>query len=286
MKKISIVLLTITLLISFNANAWFFFIFPIPSFSGSGETCLAANLKVGDSVPSPIGGKENNAIIKAVSGSSSRCKDPMPNLGTVEFNIATKSKASIDLPDEYQPQQQAITDLQKFNGITFIGSSKNSRSKGLIIFYRKREPNTDPAAIAQAITKVMTETSLADASFKNEEQLQIKGMNAWRFEISGKVKGIFGSRYTYQYTILEDDEEFLVINPYTKEDSYETEKQEMQSLAFKVTGIKNSSDTSQNKNDKDLKPKVDIENAKQKCLKLGFKEKTEKFGICVLEFIN
>jgi len=29
-----------------------------------------------------------------------------------------------------------------------------------------------------------------------------------------------------------------------------------------------------------------IENAKQKCLKLGFKEKTEKFGICVLEFIN
>jgi hypothetical protein len=29
-----------------------------------------------------------------------------------------------------------------------------------------------------------------------------------------------------------------------------------------------------------------IEIAKQKCLKLGFKEKTEKFGICVLEFIN
>ncbi len=29
-----------------------------------------------------------------------------------------------------------------------------------------------------------------------------------------------------------------------------------------------------------------IEIAKQKCIKLGFKEKTEKFGVCVLEFIN
>ena len=29
-----------------------------------------------------------------------------------------------------------------------------------------------------------------------------------------------------------------------------------------------------------------IEAAKQKCLKLGFKEKTEKFGVCVLELIN
>jgi hypothetical protein len=39
-------------------------------------------------------------------------------------------------------------------------------------------------------------------------------------------------------------------------------------------------------NDKTQALNPEIEIAKQKCIKLGFKEKTEKFGVCVLEFIN
>ena len=46
----------------------------------------------------------------------------------------------------------------------------------------------------------------------------------------------------------------------------------MSSLAYKVSGLKSNSTS-----------EASIEEAKGICKKLGLKEKTEKFGICVLE---
>ena len=277
---------------SFNANAWFFFLFPIPSFSGSGDTCISSSFKVGDSIPSPIG-KDNNAVIKSISGTSSKCKEPFPKLATVQFNIMTSSKAGIDIPDDYEQQKQALTDLQKFNGIILIANSKTTRNKGFIVFYRQRgDLKNSPESISQAAVSGM---SLTDTETKNEQQLSINGMNAWRFEFSGKLKGVFGSRETYQITILEGDNEYVVISGYTPESNYENEKEDIGLLAYKISNIKNETNLpTTNSNEKTLNSekvptqdlKLTIEAAKVKCKALGFEEKTEKFGSCVLEILK
>ena len=51
-------------------------------------------------------------------------------------------------------------------------------------------------------------------------------------------------------------------------------------------GLPDNNPKSKVSNHESNKELTQIELAKQKCLKLGLKEKTEKFGICVLEFIN
>jgi hypothetical protein len=72
--------------------------------------------------------------------------------------------------------------------------------------------------------------------------------------------------------MLEGDNEYLIINAASKTSNYEEDKQIFYSIAYKISGIKSN-----------LKSEASIEEAKTICKKLGLKEKTEKFGICVLE---
>ena len=315
MKKLSFIIATTLLLCSFNANAWWFVLFPIPSFSGSGDICLAPNFKVGDTMPSPIG-KDSNAVVKSISGTSSRCKAPNINQSTVQFNINTTSKAAIDIPDDYQVRKQPLADLEKFNGTTLITTSKNSSNKGFVVFYRTKDSNVSPENIIQAATNGLTgSATLKDTETKNAEQLTINGMNAWRVEVAAKVNAVFGARVVYQLTLLEGDSEYIVINAYTAESRYEAEKEEMGQLASRVKNIKNDPNSQTVKSNESVTPvnatsttptpaaplsnsqnvtpaptgqdlKLTIEGAKAKCKAIGFTEKTEKFGTCVLELIK
>jgi len=83
--------------------------------------------------------------------------------------------------------------------------------------------------------------------------------------------------------MLEGDNEYVIVNAVSKTDNYEDKKQEMYTYAYKVSGIKS---TSKSEASVSTTESSQIENAKQKCMKLGFKEKTEKFGVCVLELIK
>jgi hypothetical protein len=83
--------------------------------------------------------------------------------------------------------------------------------------------------------------------------------------------------------MLEGDNEYVVVNATTKSANYEEDKQIMYTYAYKVSGIKSNSKSEASG---PTTESSQIENAKQKCMKLGFKEKTEKFGVCVLELIK
>lgn len=299
MKKLSLVAMFMMLMWSLNANAWFFFFFPTSIFSGSGDTCIGTDKKVGDTLPSAIG-KDNTAEIKAISGTSSRCKGSNTILATVQFHINTNSKASINIPDDYQPRKLPLTDLERFHGTLLSAVNKNTSNKGFAVFYRTRDPSIAPELYTQAVSNSLM-SSLKDAQTSNEEELTINGMKAWRFEVSGKVAAVFGSRVTYQVTMLEGDKEYIVVNAYTTESKYEAEKEELGLLSSRITNIKNDPNTqnvksndesnrlentskSGNNSTQDLKLTVD--SAKSKCKALGFEEKTEKFGNCVLEIIK
>ena len=234
------------------------------------ESCIASTYKVGDKIRSPIG-SSSYSIIKSLSGTSSRCQvQTNPILANVETVIGVSPQFQMEVPDDYKAHP--ITDVDKFNGSVLNAGSGNDGYKWLYVFIRQREISITPEAIIQATIDGASPFFKEAPVIKNQEELIINGMKAWRFEMIGAAKKIFAPSLTYLCTMLEGDNEYVFIEAYTKTSNYEEDKQNMSSIAYKVSGLKSTS-----------KSQASIEEAKGICKKLGFKEKTEKFGICVLE---
>lgn len=265
-------LLLVLFLLCAEANAWQL----NPSLvlnNPNTESCIATAYKVGDKIPSPIG-SSSYSIIRSISGSSSRCQvQTNPNLANVEMVIGISPKLNMEIPDEYK--SNSLTDLNKFNGILLSATSVNGNNRHLFVYFRQKEAIVSPESIMQAVVTGMTPYFKEAPITKNQEELLVNGIKAWRFEIVGTEKGIFSPSLTYQLTMLEGDNEYVIVNAVSKTDNYEDKKQEMYTYAYKVSGIKSTS-----------KSEASIEDAKNKCKAKGLKEKTEKFGACVLELIN
>jgi len=229
-----------------NANAWFFFFIPgsvtrgiSDSFTGAkGNICVGENAKAGDTLPSTTG---NIAKVVSVSGTSSMCQNPaLPIRAEVEFQITFNSKAGINLPEDYE--SKPITDLQRFNGMLLRASSKTAANTGVLVFAVKRTPNADLASIANAAEKRQI-NALEDAKSSNPEQFVINGAKALRFEVNGKLKGLFGSQMTYLITFIEGDSEIVIVNAFSPSFSDEEYKRELKKFAEGLTGIKIVGDT-------------------------------------------
>lgn len=244
MKKTFVPLLLVLAMIATDANAWFFFFIPGSVVRGisdgitgaRGNICVRDGLKVGETINSPAG---NTATIKSLSGTSSICANPaLPIRAELEFNFTFSSKAGINLTDEYETKP--ITDLQRFNGRLLTAASRSKSNKGIIISSRKREPNSDLAGIANAMEKAQV-GALVDGKSGNAEQLIINGTNALRFEVAGKLKGIFGQQVTYVNTLIEGDSEILVVIAYAPTSSYDEDKSELKKVSEAISGIKSTS---------------------------------------------
>ncbi len=242
MKKILSVLLliTTTVIVSPIANAFFIF---IPgsliravgdSITGAkGNICVKEGSKAGDILDSPAG---NTATITSVSGTSAMCKDPaLPIRAELEYKFNFKSTAGINLTSDYEAK--TLTDLQRHNGTLLIAAAKSTANKGVQINGRQKNQNTDPQTIASSF-EIAQKSALATAETKNAEKLVINAANAWRFEVHGKLKGIFGVEVVYLLTVLEGDNEVLIINTYTSASNFENQKEEMRQVAYNITGIK------------------------------------------------
>ena len=277
MKKVSLIFL----LISLKANAWQL----NPSYilnSPNSENCIGATYKIGDKIASAAG-SENYALVKSISGTSTRCQqDPSrPILANTEMIVGASSKFIMEIPDDFKAS--TIADIYKWSGIALAAVSDKGGARELFVYFRQREATISPEAIMQATITGIT-ISFKDAPItKNQEELLINGMKAWRYEVIGTSKGIFAPSITYQYTMLEGESEYIIVNASTKTANYEEDKQNMYTYAYKVSGIKSNPKSEASVSTTESSQ---IENAKQKCVKLGFKEKTEKFGVCVLEFIK
>ena len=241
--KVPLRILAIALasLLSTHANAWFFFFIPgsVTSAIGDaitgaeGDTCVAETAKVGDTFRSPNG---NVSTIKSLSGTTSRCaKAELPIRALVEYSMSSSftSKAGIDLPEGYVPQ--SLTNLHRFNGY-LLRATNSATDSGVLVTSTKREVISDMTNYVSNLRPLQVK-ALDDAQQSEIEQLTINGMRAWRYETTGKTKNLFGTRYTYQMTVLEGAKEVLTINAWTTAGNYDEKKAELKQLALNVSGM-------------------------------------------------
>jgi len=240
MKKIHILMLSVMLIACSDANAWFFFFIPASVTRGvadavtgaKGNICVKDNAKVGDVIPSVAG---NTMKVTSLSGTSSMCAAPgLPIRADVEYTFSFKSNAGINMSDDYEAKP--LNDFQRYSGYLLQATSKSTRNKGVVINAREKKANASPEEISNAVEKGVI-AALVDASSRNAEQFKIGETNAWRFEVQGKTKGVFGTSIVYIVTILEGDNEILVINAYAPADNIEKNRDELRKFALDVTGL-------------------------------------------------
>jgi len=221
-----------------------FIVFPVPGqlvgkisdfFTGAeGDNCVGAEAKVGDIIPSPAG---NTATIVSLSGKSRGCRSPeLPIRAKLEFNYLFSSGAGIEIPDGFE--QKSLSNDQRFNGLLVIAENPKE-STGMFVSARTRDNFPDPEALLHFLANNM-KNSLDDATISDAEQIEIDGMPAWRLEVSGKRRGLFGQRYTYMYTAIQGDREVVVVNAYSLTDEYEKRKAGLRKISESIKGIKPS----------------------------------------------
>ena len=240
-KKIAVgFLMFATLLgISVDANAWFFFFIPGSvtrkigdALTGSeGENCVAATAKVGDKLTSYAG---NTATIVSLSGTSSTCRDEkLPIRAKLEFHYTFSSKAGIELPDTFSNKE--LNPTQRFNGL-ILRAIDEKRNLGVTVSARPRKAGNDGGVFAKNIGDNMMKT-VEDGKLSSPEELTINGMHAYRFQAEGKNKGMFGRSFTYVVTVLEGNEEFVVVNTNCHTSDFEGFRAELQKYAYDVRGL-------------------------------------------------
>jgi len=246
MRCFSVMLIFLGLTVSNSAYAGFFFFF-IPGSSvravadsitgAKGNICVKEGTQVGQILSS---GNGNTAKVLSLSGTSSICPNPtQPIRAELEFTYNFSSKAGIDLPDDFQTSK--LTDLERFNGWLLKATSKGERNHGIQISTTPKKANFDIETIANNLERsTLNNQKLKDVASARSEKLTINGMPAVRFEISGTLTGIFGQRITYQYTIIDGDNELVVVDVYAPVGYMESNRPELQKMAEKVSGLRST----------------------------------------------
>jgi len=247
MKRLAFVfaLIVAGLTVSNSAYAWFFFFIPgsatravADAFTGAkGNICVKEGTQAGQILTS---GNGNTAKVLSLSGTSSICRNPaLPIRAELEFTYNFSSKAGIDLSDDFQPG--TITDLERFNGWLLKATSKSTRNHGIQISATTKKANLDIETMANNMERtILNNQKLKDVASARMEKRTINGMPAVRFEISGTLSGIFGQRITYQYTIMEGDNEVVVVDVYAPVEYMESNRQELQKVAERVSGLRSA----------------------------------------------
>lgn len=242
MRLLAIFLTVLGLTASSSAYAWFFIFIPgsvtraiSDSITGSkGNICVKEGTQVGEIITSGTG---NTAKVISLSGTSSICRNPaLPIRAELEFNYSFSSKAGIDLSDDFQPS--TLTALEMFNGMLLKAASKSTKNHGIQISATSKKMNTDIEMIANNMERSsLNNQKLKDVTSARSEKLTINGRKAVRFEISATLSGIFGQRVTYQYTVIEGDNEIVVVDVYAPVDYMESNRPDLQKIAERVSGL-------------------------------------------------
>jgi hypothetical protein len=226
-------------LMSFNANAWFFFFIPgsvtskiSDGITGSeGESCVSDKAKVGDTITSATG---NTAIVKSLSGTSSRCQAPgLPIRALLQFNYSFSSKAGIELPEGFKPKE--LSGTQSFNGL-LLSAQDSSKSIGISVAAQPNKPGRDGGTLAKNISSRLL-AAVDDGVISNEEQLSVGGLPAYRFRMVGKNKGMFGRSFTYVVTVLVGKDELVQVNANCLTSDFDKYKETLERFAFDVKGL-------------------------------------------------
>lgn len=243
MTRFAISFLFLWLGLTSSAHAWFFFFIPGSVVQATGDAisgakgnmCVKEGLEIGHIFTSPNG---NTAKVLSLSGTSSICKNPaQPIRAEIEFTYSFASKAGIELPDDFKPS--TLTDFERFNGFLLKATSSSVREYGIQISATKKNPTTSIQLMANNIEQSMLANQrFSESKSLNAETITINGAPSVRFEIAVTMKGMFGSKGSYLYTILEGDDEIVVVNVYAPTEYIEEHRDEMQQYASRVSGIR------------------------------------------------
>lgn len=216
----------------------YFFLFFIPgqaleTIEGKkGQNCVSPAMKVGDQIRSVNG---DILTVKSLSGTSVRCKQPeRPILAELEFTASAtfSAKAGIELPGSFKPKQ--LNNIQRFNGGLLF--AKDDASDIGIYISSVRRDFVDLDTYASNLQAKQSK-SLDDVKQSDIEHLKLNNMDARRFVIDGKVKNLFGTRYTTVSTVLQGDNEVVLVEAWTPTSKYEKQKAELNHFAGSVVGL-------------------------------------------------
>lgn len=187
----------------------------------------------GDVIPSRL--TSNTAKIISLSGTSSICQNPaLPIRAEVQFIYNHTSKASIEIPDDYEAQP--VSDLDRYDGRLLLAKSKSVSGKFIMISSFAKKPNMDIDEIANNLEKDQINL-LKDGYSKNAERLKVNGLNALRFEVVGTGKGAFGREGTFLLTFIDAGNEVIYINEWCLTSGYLEAKTEFLNIVNSIKGL-------------------------------------------------
>lgn len=237
--KLRAYLCALGLLLGFipSAHAWFFIYIPTSLLSKVGEAisgaegdhCVSESTAVGSRVRLANG---TTVQVKSLSGTSSRCTDPSkPIRAMLEPIQAKTSEAKLELPDSWEAKP--LSDKMKAGGTVFNAGDKTTDS-GLIFntYDRAKYGSIQEFAKSKeaALQSVLTESSASQMT-----PMKINGVNAYRFEVSGRLKT--GQKISYLSTVYDGQSEIIFLNIFTSEANYKNQHKTFVQISNSLTGI-------------------------------------------------
>ncbi len=239
MRRFTSLLAVLAIFITSDARAFFFIFIPSSLTSklgdaitgAEGENCVASTLMVGDKLTLAAG---NTAIVKSLSGNSSRCSDTRyPVRASLAFDITVSSNAALKLPEGYVVK--SISDAERFDG-TLVHAENYSKRSGVIVSAIPRTPLGNAGAIAQCVAASISSRT-NDAESSPAAVTEVNGLRALRFEVEATNRGMYRSRYTHVVTVIEGATEIVVVDAYALTFRINEDRQDLQQIAFAISGV-------------------------------------------------
>lgn len=230
-----------------SAQAWFFFYLPgavtgkiTDAISGAeGDHCVGADAKVGSQIRLANG---EIKIVKSISGTSSRCADAIhPIRALLEpVNLPSDtslSKFGIDLPMGHGGwTQRTIPDSHKSSGVIFLGSQPTTDA-WLSVSSTPRVGNIDLMSLARE-RLANFRNGMTNANESEIISSKINGIPVLRFNISGQLRST-KNNLTYAWTVFDLPNEVLIVNSWIPTVNWAFEKQTLEKLPERISGLPN-----------------------------------------------
>lgn len=251
MKKISKLIAVTLLICCTSAQAWFFFYIPgsitgkiTDAISGAeGEHCVGADAKVGSQIRLANG---EIKVVKSISGTSSRCADPIhPIRALLEtINLTSTSNTGIsnigiDLPTGQGGwTQRMIPESHKSSGVIFLGSQP-STDAWLSVSTTPRAGKVDLMSLARE-RLANFRNGMTNANESEIISSTINGIPVLRFHISGQLRST-KNNLTYAWTVFDLANEVLIVTSWIPTVNWAFERQTLEKLPERISGLPNIS---------------------------------------------
>jgi len=195
-------------------------------------------------------------------------------------------QVTLDIPSAYQENVQfnpgAKDELRINNNIYFSAKNPELDTHLIVYAYPKATTSVDENTFTEERFMLAKESMSLDGFEASEiKKMKINGIPSFQFEYSGIYKSFKEKNSTLKtyllMTIYSFPEMYVVLRERSgvKPETYSAAKPGFIAIANSLS----SKDTPNNLN---AISTTGMDDAKRKCLELGFKDKTEAFGKCVL----